>query len=50
MGYKGFSGEDFSSRFCRRESAVETAAPKIRHAEGMDCSWGKFSLISDFLQ
>jgi hypothetical protein len=24
--------------------------PKIRHAEGMDCSSGKFSLISDFLQ
>jgi hypothetical protein len=24
--------------------------PTIWHAEGMDCSWGKLNLISDFLQ
>jgi hypothetical protein len=34
-----------SSRKRRRNGG-----PKIRHAEGMDCSWGKLSLISDFLQ
>jgi hypothetical protein len=50
MGYRRFSVEVFSSRFGRRESALETADPKIRHAEGMDCSCGKLSLISDFLR
>jgi hypothetical protein len=50
MGYTRFSVVDFSSRLCRRESALEAADPTIRDAEGMDCSLGKLSLISGFLQ
>jgi hypothetical protein len=34
-----------SSRKSRRNGG-----PTIRHAEGMDCSWGQLTLSSDFLQ
>jgi hypothetical protein len=50
MGYRRFSAKDFSSRFWRRESAVETSDPHDRDTKGMDCSLGKPSLISGFLQ
>jgi hypothetical protein len=36
MSYTRFSAENFSSRFCRRERAVETATPRF----GMRKGWG----------
>jgi len=48
MGYTRFSVDNFSSRSCRRETAIGTAAPRFRHARGR--SWAKLTLISDFLQ
>src|SRR3984957_14162478 len=50
MGYTRFSEDFFSSRFCRRERAVETAAPRFGTRKGWIVHGGKLSVISDFLQ
>jgi hypothetical protein len=50
MGYTDKTEKSFSSRFCRRERAVETVKPTIWHGEGTDCSWGKLNSISNFPQ
>jgi hypothetical protein len=50
MGYKRFSVEAFSSRFCPRERAVETMAAQFGRWKGVDYAWGKPNSISDFLQ
>jgi hypothetical protein len=44
MGYTRFSGEDFFSRSCRRETAAETAAPRFgmrkeRIVHGPSLAW-----------
>jgi hypothetical protein len=49
MSYEDKAEKNFSSRFCRRERAVETVSPPIWHGEGTDCSCGKLNLISDSL-
>ena len=44
-----FRGSFFLALLSSRKSR-RNGGPTIRHAEGMDCSWDKLSLISDFLQ
>jgi hypothetical protein len=44
-----FSGSFFPRVFVVAKEPSKRR-PTIRHAEGMDCSWDKLSLISDFLQ
>jgi hypothetical protein len=50
MGYRRFSVKDFSTALLSSRKRRGNGDPTIRHAEGMDCSWDKLSLISDFLQ
>jgi hypothetical protein len=50
MGYRIFSIEDFSTALLSSRKRRGNGNPTIEHAEGMDCSYGKLSLISDFLQ
>jgi hypothetical protein len=49
MGYAGFSLENFSSPFTL---GVRSAGRDLEswEAKAQDCSWGKLSSISDFLQ
>jgi hypothetical protein len=49
MGYTRFSLENFSRRFLALRSAKSGAGAR-HHGEGHDCSWGKLSSVSDFLQ
>jgi hypothetical protein len=49
MVYTRFPLEIFSARFCRREGPSKRR-PTIRHAKRTDCSWGKLTSTSDFLQ
>ena len=48
-GYARFSLENFSRRFLAVRSARSGAGAR-HHGEGHDCSWGKLSSVSDFLQ
>jgi hypothetical protein len=50
MGYAAFSGNEFSARFVRDVGGAGSAAVGRGHAEGMDCSWGKLTAISDYRQ
>jgi hypothetical protein len=46
---RDFQKKNFPPAFPSRKRR-RNGGPKIWHAEGIDCSWGKFNLISDFLQ
>jgi len=50
MGYAGFSRKNISRALCRGGRSAGTGACGPGHAEAQDCSWGKLSLVSDFLQ
>jgi hypothetical protein len=50
MGYTRFSAEDFSTALLSSRKRRGNGDPTIGHAERIDCSWDKLSLISDFLQ
>ena len=50
MGYAEQTAKNFSSRFFRDDSGAEARILQSWRAEAQNCSWGKHSLISDFLQ
>jgi len=50
MGYEAWSGEKFSRAFSLALRSAGAGACSRGHADALDCSWGKFTLASDFLQ
>jgi hypothetical protein len=50
MGYAGFSAEKFFARLSPALRGAATGACGLGDAEAQDCSCGKLSLVSDYLQ